>query len=88
MARSTQQTRFRLANQILDVIRDARMEPEHGARPVGDEPPQDVEDLGRVRRPVPVGAGHARMRESGGEMVTGRRHPPSVSTSGQSVKPR
>jgi len=32
MARSTQQTRFRLANQILDVIRDARMEPGHHLR--------------------------------------------------------
>src|ERR1700728_2556651 len=32
MTRSTQQTRFRLANQILDVIRDARMEPGHHLR--------------------------------------------------------
>ena len=32
MARSTQQTRFRLANQILDVIRDSRMEPGHHLR--------------------------------------------------------
>jgi DNA-binding GntR family transcriptional regulator len=32
MARSTQQSRFRLANQILDVIRDARLEPGHHLR--------------------------------------------------------
>jgi DNA-binding GntR family transcriptional regulator len=32
MARSTQQTRFRLANQILDVIREARMEVGHHLR--------------------------------------------------------
>jgi DNA-binding GntR family transcriptional regulator len=32
MARSTQQTRFRLANQILDVIRDAKLEPGHHLR--------------------------------------------------------
>jgi DNA-binding GntR family transcriptional regulator len=32
MNRSTQQTRFRLANQILDVIRDAKMEPGHHLR--------------------------------------------------------
>jgi DNA-binding GntR family transcriptional regulator len=32
IARSSQQTRFRLANQILDVIRDARMEPGHHLR--------------------------------------------------------
>jgi DNA-binding GntR family transcriptional regulator len=32
MVRSTQQTRFRLANQILGVIRDARMEPGHHLR--------------------------------------------------------
>jgi DNA-binding GntR family transcriptional regulator len=32
MARSAQQTRFRLANQILDVIRDAKMEPGHHLR--------------------------------------------------------
>jgi len=32
MARSTQQNRFRLANQILDVIRDARLEPGHHLR--------------------------------------------------------
>jgi DNA-binding GntR family transcriptional regulator len=32
MARSSQQNRFRLANQILDVIRDARLEPGHHLR--------------------------------------------------------
>jgi DNA-binding GntR family transcriptional regulator len=32
MARSTQQSRFRLANQILDVIREARLEPGHHLR--------------------------------------------------------
>jgi DNA-binding GntR family transcriptional regulator len=32
MARSTQQSRFRLANQILDVIRDAKLEPGHHLR--------------------------------------------------------
>ena len=32
MARSTQQNRFRLANQILDVIRDARLERGHHLR--------------------------------------------------------
>ena len=32
MARSTQQNRFRLANQILDVIRDAKLEPGHHLR--------------------------------------------------------
>ncbi|QPF95030.1 GntR family transcriptional regulator [Bradyrhizobium commune] len=32
MARSTQQSRFRLANQILDVIRNARLEPGHHLR--------------------------------------------------------
>ncbi|MBW7969631.1 GntR family transcriptional regulator [Bradyrhizobium sp. BR 10289] len=32
MARSTQQTRFRLANQILDVIRDAKLGPGHHLR--------------------------------------------------------
>ena len=32
MARSTQQTRFRLANQILDVIRDAKLELGHHLR--------------------------------------------------------
>src|ERR1700758_1273683 len=32
MARSAQQTRFRLANHILDVIRDAKMEVGHHLR--------------------------------------------------------
>lgn len=32
MARPSQQNRFRLANQILDVIRDARLEPGHHLR--------------------------------------------------------
>ena len=32
MARSTQQSRFRLANQLLDVIRDAKLEPGHHLR--------------------------------------------------------
>src|ERR1700744_2715600 len=32
MPRSTQKNRFRLANQILDVIREARMEPGHHLR--------------------------------------------------------
>src|SRR6202021_894987 len=48
MARSTQQTRFRLANQILDVIRDARMEPGHHLRE------QQLADLvGVSRTPIP-----------------------------------
>ena len=47
MARSTQQTRFRLANQILDVIRDARMEPGHHLR---EQPLADL--IGVSRTPI------------------------------------
>jgi hypothetical protein len=39
------------------------------ARPVRDDPFQDVEHLGRVRRPVPVGAGHSRIAEDRGELA-------------------
>jgi DNA-binding GntR family transcriptional regulator len=47
MARSTQQTRFRLANQILDVIREARMEPGHHLR---EQPLADF--IGVSRTPI------------------------------------
>ncbi len=47
MARSTQQTRFRLANQILDVIRDTRMEPGHHLR---EQPLADL--IGVSRTPI------------------------------------
>ena len=47
MARSTQQSRFRLANQILDVIRDARMEPGHHLR---EQPLADL--IGVSRTPI------------------------------------
>jgi DNA-binding GntR family transcriptional regulator len=47
MTRSTQQTRFRLANQILDVIRDARMEPGHHLR---EQPLADL--IGVSRTPI------------------------------------
>jgi len=47
MARSTQQTRFRLANQILDVIREARMEPGHHLR---EQPLADL--IGVSRTPI------------------------------------
>jgi DNA-binding GntR family transcriptional regulator len=47
MARSTQQTRFRLANQILDLIREARMEPGHHLR---EQPLADL--IGVSRTPI------------------------------------
>src|SRR3984893_1870191 len=47
MARSTQQSRFRLANQILDVIREARLEPGHHLR---EQPLADL--IGVSRTPI------------------------------------
>jgi hypothetical protein len=41
----------------------------HAARPVGDDPFQKVEYLGRIRRPVPVRPGHPRVPERRGELI-------------------
>ena len=64
MANSSRQSRFRLANQILDVIRDARFEPGHHLRE------QQLGDLDGVAHAGPRGAdaaGGARHRRDAEE---------------------
>ena len=45
----------------------ARPEVQHAPRPVGDDPFQDVEHLGRIRRPVLVSVRDVRVAEGRGQ---------------------